>query len=69
MAVQKSRRSRSTRGMRRSHDKLKKTTLSINQETGELHRRHHVTPNGYDRRGRQVLKSAAAKPENSENEA
>ncbi len=69
MAVQKSRRTRSTRGMRRSHDKLSKATLSINQETGELHRRHHVTPNGYDRRGRQVLKSAAAASEPSENEA
>ncbi len=54
MAVQKSRKTRSTRGMRRSHDKLRNTTLSIDQESGELHRRHHITPNGYYR-GRQVI--------------
>jgi large subunit ribosomal protein L32 len=56
MAVQKSRRSRSTRGMRRSHDKMQKksSALSIDKETGELHLRHHVTPNGYYR-GRQVI--------------
>jgi large subunit ribosomal protein L32 len=63
MAVQKSRRSRSTRGMRRSHDKLTGATLSIDKETGEMHRRHHVTPNGYYR-GRQVV----AIPVQSENE-
>lgn len=55
MAVQKSRKSRSARGMRRSHDKLKMGTLSINQTTGEVHLRHHLTPDGYDRHGRQVL--------------
>ena len=33
MAVQKSRRARSTRGMRRSHDKLTSATLSIDVET------------------------------------
>ncbi len=49
MAVQKSRRSRSTRGMRRSHDKLTGATLSIDQESGEIHRRHHVTAKGYYR--------------------
>lgn len=54
MAVQKSRRSRSTRGMRRMHDKLTGATLAHDGTTGELHRRHHVTPNGYYR-GRQVI--------------
>ena len=54
MAVQKSRRSRSTRGMRRAHDKLTGATLAVDNTTGELHRRHHITPNGYYR-GRQVL--------------
>lgn len=62
MAVQKSRRTRSTRGMRRAHDKLSRPTLAVDKETGELHRRHHVTPNGFYR-GRQVVvkkvKSAA----------
>lgn len=54
MAVQKSRKSRSARGMRRSHDRLRKPTLSIDETTGEAHLRHHMTPDGYYR-GRQVI--------------
>lgn len=54
MAVQKSRRTPSTRGMRRSHDSLTATTLSVNDETGETHIRHHVSPDGYYR-GRQIV--------------
>jgi len=54
MAVQKSRRTPSTRGMRRSHDSLKSATLSVNEETGETHLRHHVSPDGYYR-GRQIV--------------
>ncbi len=65
MAVQKSRRSRSTRGMRRAHDKLSNPTLSVDAETGEIHRRHHVTANGYYR-GRQVVAMAAPKTEGEE---
>ena len=56
MAVQKSRKTRSKRGMRRSHDTLSTQALSIDQETGETHRRHHVTPEGFYR-GRQVIES------------
>jgi len=54
MAVQKSRRTPSTRGMRRSHDSLKASTLSVNEETGEKHLRHHVSPDGFYR-GRQIV--------------
>ena len=54
MAVQKSRRTRSTRGMRRNHDKLTVSQVSTDQETGELHLRHHITPGGYYK-GRQVI--------------
>ena len=54
MAVQKSRKSPSKRGRRRAHDALTAPTLSIDRASGELHRRHHVTPNGYYR-GRQVI--------------
>ncbi len=54
MAVQKSRKTPSRRGMRRSHDKLKSTTLSVESETGETHVRHHVSPDGYYR-GRKVV--------------
>ena len=54
MAVQKSRKTRSRRGMRRAHDSLTKPTLSEDVTTGEVHRRHHVTPDGFYR-GRQIV--------------
>ncbi|HVL02713.1 MAG TPA: 50S ribosomal protein L32 [Dongiaceae bacterium] len=54
MAVQKSRKTRSRRGMRRAHDALIKPTLSEDVTTGEVHRRHHVTPDGFYR-GRQII--------------
>jgi large subunit ribosomal protein L32 len=40
--------------MRRSHDALSRPTLSEDPTTGELHRRHHVTPDGFYR-GRKVV--------------
>ncbi|MDA8192117.1 50S ribosomal protein L32 [Acidiferrobacter thiooxydans] len=54
MAVQKSRKTPSKRGMRRSHDALSRPTLSVDPTSGETHRRHHVSPDGYYR-GRKVL--------------
>jgi len=54
MAVQKSRKTPSRRGMRRSHDSLKGPALSEERETGEIHRRHHVSAEGFYR-GRQVV--------------
>lgn len=54
MAVQQNRKTRSKRGMRRSHDSLGTATLSEDPVTGEKHRRHHVSPEGYYR-GRQVV--------------
>lgn len=55
MAVQKSRVTRSKRGMRRAHDHLLNTTvISFDETTGEAHRRHHITKDGYYR-GRQVI--------------
>lgn len=54
MAVQKSKKSTSRRGMRRAHDSLTAPTLSIDPTSGETHRRHHVTPGGYYR-GRKVI--------------
>ena len=47
MAVQQNKKSRSKRDMRRSHDALTTSALSIDKETGETHRRHHVTADGY----------------------
>jgi large subunit ribosomal protein L32 len=58
MAVQKSRKSRSRRGMKRAHMALKLPTLSIDSATGEVHRRHHISPKGLYR-GKQVLKQEA----------
>lgn len=49
MAVQKSKKSRKTRGERRSHDALSGPTLSIESLTGETHRRHHLSAKGYYR--------------------
>jgi len=54
MAVQQNRKTRSKRGMRRSHDALSPETLSVDQVTGEPHLRHHVTPDGYYK-GREVI--------------
>ena len=54
MAVQQNRKTPSKRGMRRSHDSLKGPTLSTDPTTGELHRRHHVSADGFYR-GRQVV--------------
>lgn len=58
MAVQKSRKTPSKRGMRRSHDSLKTVTLSTDSTSGELHRRHHVTTDGFYR-GRKVLEDSS----------
>ncbi len=54
MAVQKSKKSRSRRGMRRSHDGLTAKTLSTEPTTGEVHLRHHVSADGFYR-GEQVV--------------
>jgi large subunit ribosomal protein L32 len=59
MAVQKNRKSKSRRDMRRAHDALVAPTLSIDPTSGETHRRHHVSDDGFYR-GRKVV---AAKDE------
>ncbi len=56
MAVQKSKKSRSRRGMRRSHDALTGATLSIDPTTGETHQRHHVTADGFYK-GKKVIEA------------
>ena len=57
MAVAQGRTTRSRRNQRRSHDRVSKPTLSIEQETGETHLRHHITAEGYYR-GKQVIAKA-----------
>jgi large subunit ribosomal protein L32 len=54
MAVQKNKKTRSRRGMRRSHDALQSQHLSKDPMTGEVHLRHHVTPQGFYK-GKQVI--------------
>ncbi|MDX1319019.1 MAG: 50S ribosomal protein L32 [Oceanospirillum sp.] len=56
MAVQKNRKTRSKRGMRRSHDALSASTLSEDKSTGEVHLRHHVTADGFYRGNKVVDK-------------
>ncbi|HKY69766.1 MAG TPA: 50S ribosomal protein L32 [Gammaproteobacteria bacterium] len=62
MAVQKSRVSRSKRDMRRGHDKIQMPEMSIDQETGEVHRRHHITKDGFYR-GKRVIAPKLVKTE------
>lgn len=54
MAVQKSKKTPSKRGMRRAHDALKAETLSVEPTTGSQHLRHHISPDGFYR-GREVI--------------
>lgn len=56
MAVQQNKKTRSRRDMRRSHDALRGATLSVDATTGEKHRRHHVTADGFYR-GRKVIET------------
>ncbi|MBS6058129.1 MAG: 50S ribosomal protein L32 [Pantoea sp.] len=56
MAVQQNKPTRSKRGMRRSHDALTTSTLSVDKVSGETHLRHHITADGYYR-GRKVIVS------------
>jgi large subunit ribosomal protein L32 len=57
MAVQKSKKTRSRRGMRRSHDALTGPTLSVDPVSGEKHLRHNMTADGFYR-GRKVIETA-----------
>ena len=63
MAVQQNRKTRSKRGMRRAHDSLKSPAVSIDPTTGEVHRRHHISPDGFYRG---IQKIITAEPENQE---
>jgi len=65
MAVQKSRKTPSKRGMRRSHNALTSSALSEDQETGEIHLRHHVSADGYYK-GKKIIDSKVSESEDSE---
>jgi len=42
--------------MHRSHDALSAPPLAAEPTTGEVHLRHHISPNGYYR-GKKVIKT------------
>jgi large subunit ribosomal protein L32 len=56
MAVQKSKKARSRRGMRRSHDALTGNINAVQEDegSGELRRRHHVGADGFYK-GKKVI--------------
>ncbi len=56
MAVQQNKKSPSRRNMRRSHDALPSAPLAVEATTGEVHLRHHISPNGFYR-GKKVAKA------------
>ena len=56
MAVQQNKVTRARRGQRRAHDSLKNATLSEDSTTGETHRRHHITADGFYR-GKKVIQN------------
>ncbi len=56
MAVQQNKKSPSKRGMHRSHQHLSAPALSVDANTGEVHLRHHISPNGLYR-GKKVVQS------------
>lgn len=60
MAVQKSRKTPSKRGMHRSHSALDAPALSVDPQSGEQHLRHRITPDGFYR-GRRVIEPSPEK--------
>ncbi|KAF0100737.1 MAG: 50S ribosomal protein L32 [Betaproteobacteria bacterium] len=58
MAVQQNKKSPSKRGMHRAHDFLSNPPTAVEATTGEVHMRHHISPNGYYR-GRKVISGKA----------
>ncbi|HSN71695.1 MAG TPA: 50S ribosomal protein L32 [Steroidobacteraceae bacterium] len=62
MAVQKSRKTPSKRGMHRAHAALPKPALSVDPTSGETHTRHRITPDGFYR-GRKVIDTSPAENE------
>lgn len=60
MAVQQNKKTPSKRGMHRSHDYLQAIIPSVDKVTGENHRRHHITPDGFYR-GKKILEVKSGK--------
>ena len=58
MAVQQNKKSPSKRGMHRAHNGLTAPNLGVEPTTGEVHRRHHISPTGFYR-GAKVVQTKA----------
>ena len=56
MAVQQNKKSPSKRGMHRSHDGLSAPALAVEPQSGVVHLRHHVSPNGFYR-GKKIIRT------------
>ena len=67
MAVQQNKKSPSRRNMRRAHQTLSAPTLATDKQSGDRHRRHHISANGYYR-GRQIIIPPADDKENDSEE-
>ena len=67
MAVQKNKKTRSKRDMRRSHDYLRPPAISSDFVTGTEHLRHHISSDGFYR-GREIIPQKVSETENDEAE-
>jgi large subunit ribosomal protein L32 len=65
MAVHKSRKTRSRKGMKRAHKQHELSAVSFDPTSGEAHRRHHLTADGYYR-GKQVIQTRKVKKSEAE---
>lgn len=65
MAVQKSKKSRSKRDTRRSHHALRSASLRTDQLSGERHRSHHLSADGFYR-GEHMVTRKQKKPKETE---
>ena len=67
MADQKSRKSKSNKGMRRSHHGLSGASMSVDKTTGVRHLRHHVAKDGYYM-GKEVIAPKVKKEKQEESQ-
>lgn len=65
MAVQQNKKSPSKRGMHRAHDFLSGPAIAVEPTTGEIHRRHHISPSGFYK-GKRVVQPEAVKDTSSD---
>ena len=67
MAGQNQRRTRSRRGMHRSHHAIKNPAIALDQVTGNPHLSHHMTQDGFYRGVRIKPEKIVEKVDNEDN--